>query len=367
MTRKLTRERCANNLEGRDILAMLKLLQILVLAFAVCVSCCAAEPLRVLQFNVWQEGTSVENGFEKICNVIIASKAHVVCFSEVRNYKDIDWTTRVVEALARKNQKFYGKFGGGDVGLVSVFPIEETKVVYDATKGDSGSIVAWRLKRLTGERLIVASAHLDYKHYGLNLIRGYNGGDPDWKIREADANGKPVPLTDAAAVLAFNNRSKRVEAIQSFLKSALEWENRNLPVVLCGDFNEGSHLDWTALAKNEFGHNGVVIEWPCTRLLAEAGFADAWRAIHADEVKRPGFTWPAPVPGKKSTSWANKSDERDRIDFIFAKGLKATGAWVVGPKKTICRDEPAADPDADSILLDELPWPSDHKAVLIQF
>lgn len=337
------------------------------LAIAACANCFSAEPLRVLQFNVWQEGTSVDNGLEKICNVIAASKAHVVCFSEVRNYKGVDWTTRIVEALAKKNLAFHGKFGGGDVGMISLYPIEETISIYNATKGDSGSIVAWIIKRPSGDRVVIASAHLDYKHYGLNLIRGYNGGTPDWKPRELDANGKPVPLTEVAKILEYNNRSKRMEGIQAFVKKAAEWENEKLPVILCGDFNEGSHQDWTARAKNEFGHNGVAIEWPCTKVLSDAGFADAWRVVHPDEVKQPGFTWPAPVPGRKTTSWANLSDERDRIDFVFSKGLKSTGAWIVGPNETICRDEPAADPDADLILLDELPWPSDHKAVLIQF
>ena len=64
----------------------------------------AAEPsgatLRILQLNVWQEGTSVPRGLDKICDVIVAAKADVVCFSEVRNYHGQDWTSKVVAALA---------------------------------------------------------------------------------------------------------------------------------------------------------------------------------------------------------------------------------------------------------------------------
>lgn len=33
--------------------------------------------------------------------------------------------------------------------------------------------------------------------------------------------------------------------------------------------------------------------------------------MYPDEVNYPGFTWPA------QSSWAPKSDERDRIDYIF--------------------------------------------------
>ena len=44
--------------------------------------------LNVLQINIWQEGTSVPNGFPAIADEIIDKKADVVLFSEVRNYKE---------------------------------------------------------------------------------------------------------------------------------------------------------------------------------------------------------------------------------------------------------------------------------------
>jgi endonuclease/exonuclease/phosphatase family metal-dependent hydrolase len=323
--------------------------------------------IRVLQFNVWQEGTSVENGLEKIRDVILASKADIVCFSEVRNYKKQDWTTKVVDALARKGRTFHGKYVAGDVGLVSVFPIEETLGVCDDTKTDSGSIVAWRLALDAKRAVVVASAHLDYKHYAQNLIRGYHGGTPDWKLRDADGDGEPDRVRDVAEILEYNKRSQRVPAIKAFLSKARAWEEKGLPVILAGDFNENSHLDWTEAAKDHFGHYGVAIEWPCTKLLADAGYVDAWRQIHPDPVACPGFTWPAPAAGKGSTSWAPKSDERDRIDFVFAKGLRARAAWVVGPLASYVRNQLQEDPDQDLIRHFDLPWPSDHKAVLVEY
>ena len=54
----------------------------------------ASEPMgpsvRVLQLNVWQEGTQVTGGLAKIAAVILESKADVAAFSEVRNYDDED-------------------------------------------------------------------------------------------------------------------------------------------------------------------------------------------------------------------------------------------------------------------------------------
>lgn len=323
--------------------------------------------IRVLQFNVWQEGTSVENGLERIRDVILASKADIVCFSEVRNYKKEDWTAKVVDALARKGRVFHGRYVAGDVGLVSVFPIEEALEVRDDSKSDSGSIAAWRLALDAKHAVVVASAHLDYKRYGQNLIRGYNGGTPDWKMRDADGDGEPDRVRDVAEILKYNNQSMRVPSVKAFLAKARDWEAKGLPVILAGDFNENSHLDWTEAAKDKFGHYGVSIEWPCTKLLADAGYVDAWRAVHPDPVACPGFTWPAPATGKKSTSWAPKSDERDRIDFVFAKGLRARAAWVVGPAAAYVRDQLQECPDKELVRHSDLPWPSDHKAVLVEY
>ena len=42
--------------------------------------------IRVLQFNIWQEGTVVEGGFQAVVDEIIRTGADLVCLSEVRNY-----------------------------------------------------------------------------------------------------------------------------------------------------------------------------------------------------------------------------------------------------------------------------------------
>ena len=56
-----------------------------------------ATTLRVFQFNIWQEGTSVPGGFDNMIDLIIESKADVVALSEVRNYNNKDLHQRIVE------------------------------------------------------------------------------------------------------------------------------------------------------------------------------------------------------------------------------------------------------------------------------
>ncbi len=137
--------------------------------------------------------------------------------------------------------------------------------------------------------------------------------------------------------------------------------------MLSGDFNEGSDLDWTEQAKDEWGHYGAVVPWDNSLLLASFGFRDAYRAAHADEVAFPGFTWPAPADGKTTTTWAPEADERDRMDFIYVPetGVTTEAAWVVGPSTTFVGSDQVPNPGQDPFLASDQPWPSDHKGVLV--
>ena len=337
----------------------------------------AAEPtptrgVRVLQFNVWQEGTSVPGGLEKIADAILLSRADVVAFSEVRNYKGEDWHEKIVATLRAKapDSSFNGRFVAGDVGLMSRFPIASTESVFDETHAETGSVVAYRITLPGGREITVCSAHLDYKHYALNWVRGYAGGDPGWAMLDANRDGKPDRIADAERILAHNRKSRRGAAIAAFLVFAKAETLAGRTVILAGDFNEGSHLDWTGKAKDFAGHYGTVLPWDNSIALEKAGFRDAYRTVFPDEVKHPGFSWPATAFGKKTTSWAPESDERDRIDFIYypdGGGFKPRHAWMVGPRTCFIGERKVDDPGEDAYLAPDLPWPSDHKGVLVEF
>ena len=96
-------------------------------------------------------------------------------------------------------------------------------------------------------------------------------------------------------------------------------------VFLAGEFNEPSHLDWTASTSAMGRHGGRIVAWPTSQVLLAGGFKDAFRALHGDEVDHPGLTFPlAPPPGQ---------DEGDRLDFIYYAGpaLQPTGVQLLGP------------------------------------
>lgn len=315
--------------------------------------------LSFLTFNVWQEGTSVPNGFNQIRDVILEIKPDIVCFVEVRNYKNEDWTTKIVDSLAKFNQKYYRGYIGGDVSFISKYPLENGKNIFSNT--DKGTVVNFDVN-VNGNTIVVSGVHLDYTYYASNLPRGYNGGYPNWKII-TDDNGNKKPFTNVDSIQNYGLKSARDEGIAAFINS-VKLETK--PVILMGDFNEPSFLDWTENTKNFFDHNGVVISWYNTKKLHQKGFVDVFRKMYPDEVKNPGFTWPSVTSKNKSTSWTPLADERDRVDYIFYKGknIAIKDVAMVGPKETFVNNKSKIlNTDKEKFMADKLPWPSDHKAV----
>jgi hypothetical protein len=320
--------------------------------------------LQVLQFNIWQEGKMVDDGFEKIVDAIIASRADVVAFSEVTNSQG-DWHERVIKRLREKGHTFYGRNAGGDVGLISRYPVVRTDEIYT----DHNSTRAFYLELPNKEQVLVCSVHLDYKHYGVYLPRGYNGGDPDFEMIDENGDGNPDRMSDVKYIQEYNEKSLKDEAVRAVIKYVDEKVPSDMPVILAGDFNDASHLDWTRRAANLFDHNGLVIPWQNSIRLQEAGFVDAYRKLYPDEVKYPGTTWPSAADGKGSTSWTPKSDERDRIDYIYYKGetIRPRKGWLVGPRQFWAYNKVVENSGMDKFICDKIPWPSDHKGVLIEF
>ncbi len=157
----------------------------------------------------------------------------------------------------------------------------------------------------------------------------------------------PFLKTEADAVAsAWKTRGPQVEAL---LREIQSLPDQDLPVFLTGDFNEPSHLDWTARAA-EAGRHPIKVAYPVSEALVKAGFQDSWRQVHPDELAKPGFTW---TPLTKAD---DPKDHHDRIDFVYFRGedLRIRRAQVIGENKE----------NADLVVA---PYPSDHRAVVASF
>lgn len=322
-------------------------------------SCRKAETFKVLQFNIWQEGAVVKGGFAALADEIVRSDADFVTLSEVRNYHNTRFCDRIVEALKERGETYYS-FYTEDSGLLSRYPISDSTTIYPL-KDDRGSM--YRLVTKKGDQeFAIYTAHLDYRNCAYYDVRGYNGNT--WEKEE--------PVTDIDSILALNKASVRDDAIAQFLIEAKKDREAGRIVILGGDFNEPSHLDWSEATKEIRDHNGAVVPWDCSLMLANAGFIDSYRKMYPDPVQYPGFTCPAACKDieLERLVWSPEADDRDRIDFIMYapfEGLTLTDVCLVGPKGDILRGERVTEETSDPIIEPIAIWPTDHKAVLATF
>lgn len=324
------------------------------------VACQGKKEVKFLQLNVWQEGTSVKDGYEALADEIARVDADFVMLSEVRNYKNTRFCDRITESLKERGKTYYS-FYSYDSGLLSKYPIKDSATIFPE-KGDHGSIYKL-VADMDGQEVAVYTAHLDYLNCSYYLVRGYSGSN--WRRLDS-------AVVNVDSLLADNVASQRDDAIRLFIADAQKELAKNRLVFIGGDFNEPSHLDWTEATKDSADHHGVVIPWTVSTLLEQAGFKDAYRVFYSDPVKNPGYTYPADAPtvDVKRLTWAPESDERERIDFIYyfpAEKLNLTNAVIFGPRGSIRNNERIVENTADVFVEPLGIWPTDHKGVIAEF
>lgn len=323
-----------------------------------------AETFTVFQLNLWHGGTKVPEGYKAILDVLDQIDADVVFLCEIRDKNK--FIPRLIADLENRGKKYYGEDIGSAIGIISKYvpeDVERTCIV----PGDEGRAMIKITTTIAGQPFAFYSCHLDYTHYECYMPRGYSG--TTWKKIDA-------PITDEGTVLAANRLSFRDESISAFIDESAKDIEAGRIVIMGGDFNEPSHLDWQANTRNLWDHNGAVINWDCSIMLGKAGFIDSYRQKYPNAVKYPGFTFPA---GNKAAeeaklerlAWAPEADERDRIDFIYyhtaGRNLKLSKAELVGPAETVLRGK-IIDPDTrDKFVTLEAIWPTDHKGNLATF
>ena len=110
----------------------------------------------------------------------------------------------------------------------------------------------------------------------------------------------------------------------------------SISVIIGGDFNSGSHLDWIQSTKKN--HHNKVVEWPVSLEMYKNDFTDSYRTINPEPTVKPGLTW----------LWGKT---HDRIDYIYYKGENLR---IINSK--VIKDNPPGGF-----------FNSDHKAVLSTF
>ena len=134
---------------------------------------------------------------------------------------------------------------------------------------------------------------------------------------------------------------------------AIDWTRSNfgasaIPLLLVGDLNSPSPLDWNAAAVAA-RQLPCIVNWPLVAGLQKLGFIDGYRTVYGNPVYVPGFTW---TPGGPEGAEPPDKEVMDRIDMIHQlSGPPPDDAWTIGPRGGIVVD----------------PWPSDHQAVAVRW
>jgi len=259
--------------------------------------------VRVLAWNIWHGGRrdGDEAGLEATISAIRNSGADIVTMQETYGSG-----VHIADALG-----FHFYLRSSNLSIMSRFPICAT---YDLFQPFNFGGVCLQLS--PSQYLRVFTTWLHYlPDYGGNM--------------KADGEVTVERLLQEEA----ETRAAEATRILAELVPLLE-ESEQIPVVMAGDFNSPSHLDWRQNTAPR--HRDLVVDWPVSLAMLNAGFQDAYRTAVPDPVVSPGYTWSP----RFSEAW------KDRIDFVYCHGAVTTrSAYVL--------DEQAP------------AWPSDHGAALV--
>ena len=171
-------------------------------------------------------------------------------------------------------------------------------------------------------------------------------------------------MSDAELIEAETKRSGRVsqaEALLNHLKKEGHF-NESVPVLLGGDFNCPSHLDWTRDTQRVFERRRAL-DLPVSQLVLEAGFDDSFRRIHPNPVQHPGITW-SPMNRGGLSREEGTPQSFERIDRLYVHERNDTLSPKLIP--VAARVLPVIW-ESDQISAEERTFPSDHGAVVIDF
>ncbi|TPX11710.1 uncharacterized protein E0L32_007689 [Thyridium curvatum] len=270
--------------------------------------------LNVLTYNLWHGGTQVNDYHRKQVRFLAGGNFDIIGFQESTG----DHANRLAKALG------WYVYQGQDVGTISRYPIVETYTI-------PGSYSLGVRIALDGQKqqVNVWNQHLGYDPYG-----------------PYDFCFSKMTVEQTLAREAQSGRTPQIRKSLELMKSNLDNAN-SVPVILLGDFNAPSHLDYTEATRDT--HCGYAnVPWPTSVEPTNAGMIDSYRVIHPDPLAVPGITW-SPIYLDNN----GRKEPMDRIDFIYHKGN-----MTVVDSNTLIVGSPTPEPNHKNN-----DWTSDHASV----
>ena len=242
--------------------------------------------LKVLSWNIWHGGHSKAypgKSCEGALGILKKSNADIITMIETYGN-----SADVADHLG-----YYHRLISSNLSIYSRYPIIKTYTFPDSI--DTFNFGGVEID-VNGKRVRVFDTWLHYL--------------PDERLVPTDKSEAEILKWDDEGT-----RDDEIARIMPVLKPFMA-EADSIPLIMAGDFNDHSHLDWTEATKNLYNHGGAVVNWTVSKVMEANNFKDSFREIHPNpekDVKELGPTW----------YWTGDDKDRlDRIDFIYYQGNK---------------------------------------------
>lgn len=290
-----------------------------------------------MTFNCFMSGEMVEQGLDKVAKHILANNPEIVFLQEMSDFRIRDLLERLDDRVWRS----CSRNGGQRNHIVTRLDIVQEYSPAPFMWNNGCQLRFWP----PNHDFIVNlwNVHLYPMNYG-----------------PYRACSKNPPLRSTGELFACeSNRLEpsegRLEQVtilsqhRPFEQLLTEASGPNgPPLIVAGDFNSPSHLDWIDSARPL--HCGVAFKWPVSELMEKLGFRDSFRFQWNNTNLARGHTW--------STIYI-EPEPQDRIDFVYYMGrqLKVVDSFVYAGVEPITL--------FPNFQLND--WPSDHAAVVTKF
>ena len=264
--------------------------------------------LKVMAWNIWHAGHMKHlpsHGFKGTLGILKQIDADVILMIETYGASE-----KVADHLG-----YYHRLLSSNLSVYSRYPITDTYTFSDSISASNFGGVEIDMD---GQKVRLFDTWLHYL--------------PGCRTVPTDKSEEEI--------LAWESTSSRDDEIRRILNVLKPFmvESDSIPIILGGDFNIHSHLDWTEATKHMYNHGGAVVDWIVSKEMEKAGFKDSFREINPDPVKHIGTTWMHPInedwefkrsamerTGKYLPYDESEIMRYDRIDFIYYQGeqLKA--------------------------------------------
>lgn len=290
--------------------------------------------ISVVTFNVLKDyGIDGLNRLQDIINILDEIDADLVSLQET--YWDNSNPTPdaiLFRDLLRKRDKEYWYFDSGQ--MLSKFPRGEIykTLPFSRTRG-------WEIKGPNNLNLMFYNSHLTSDPFGPEVLEDTGNFNK-----------------------AINNigTTKRMADINAIISHSASTAGSDWPVIVTGDFNSASHLDWhrknLRFVINDWPSNFLFFPWRESLRMYEEGFVDSFREANPD-TKKNGYTYDDNLYELVFDRELQANTTKERIDYIFYQPkskIRTLCSQVIGESIE----------NADIVYV---PWPSDHRAVYTVF